>query len=124
MRKAFVFLFPLALALAACADDARSPVAPDPAGPRPAAGPLALAAGSDYVPQRILVKFRPHAPIAELLAANGATFEGPLALDISKLQVPLGFEKMVAGFLAASPWVEFAEPDYLRTAGIPCELGS
>lgn len=76
------------------------------------------------MPGRVLVRFRPGANGAAIAAANGGSIEAQIALAISMVIVPPGLEKHLAGVLAANPHVEFAEPDYYRTTGVPCGTGT
>ena len=111
----------------ACADDRAAPTAPGSASPSTpvaaASHDVVASAGADYVQGRVLVLFRPGAPVASLLAPHRASVRREVLLGIQMLDVPAGAERAVAAALARNPWVEFAEPDYLRTHGIPCGTG-
>jgi subtilisin family serine protease len=76
------------------------------------------------VPGRVIVRFRPGAPTAQIMAGQNASIERNLRLGGRLLAVPQGREIEVAAALARNPHVEFAEPDWIRTLGIPCELGT
>jgi serine protease len=109
----------LALALVACAQDRSSP----PTSPAPAATGgqgLAPSADGDYVAGQILVRFRPGAPSAALLEPHRASIRREVLFGVEMVDVPKGSERAIAAALQHSPWVEFAEPDYLRTYGTPC----
>lgn len=122
MRKLPGLWLALALALAtACARERSQPIAPEPSGA--AERGLVAAASGDYVAGRLLVRFRPGAPTASVLSAQQVTIQRELFLGIQMLNVPVGRERAIADALARNPWVEFVEPDYIRTIGIPCESG-
>jgi thermitase len=84
---------------------------------------LSPAAGESFVPARVVARFRPGAPIAQLVAAQNAAVHRELALGTKLLSVPAGRELQVAAALGRNPHVEFAEPDWIRTLGIPCATG-
>ena len=79
--------------------------------------------GTDYVPGRVLVKFRPGLPTqaqtsAVTLALPGTAMQlrtGDAWTDFAYLEVPLDADvPAMAAALAARPEVEFAEPDAIR----------
>ena len=107
--------------IVSCSTEAPSPVAPAAGGPSPAA--VAPAAGESFVPGRVLARFRSGAPVAQLVAAQNAAVHRDIGLGLKLLSVPAGNELNVAAALAHNPHVEFAEPDFIRTLGIPCETG-
>ncbi|HYO46801.1 MAG TPA: S8 family serine peptidase [Gemmatimonadota bacterium] len=121
MRR-IVFAFAVASFAFACSKEAPSPVGPAASGLSPAAS-LAPAAEA-FVPGHVVARFRPGAPVAQLVAAQNAAVYRDLALGAKLLSVPAGRELTVAAALVRSPHVEFAEPDWIRTLGIPCETGS
>lgn len=100
--------------LVACSGRAQAPTGPSRGAPAPA-----LAPASGLVPGRVLARFRPGADAAAVAALHGARPEGPLALGIRVLRVPVGSERSVAAALAADPAVELAAPDWLRTLDDP-----
>ena len=102
------------LALAACSDI-------DTTAPSADTGPALsqVAASDDYVPGRILARFTPGANAAAVAARHGATVQGEVVFRIMMLQVPVGAELRVAAALSNNPNVEFAEPDFIRTSGMP-----
>jgi PKD repeat protein len=110
-----------ALLLGACSDEFESPTQPEAPG---GDAVLALSGSGDIVEGRVLVRFRPGANAQSILAAQGASVERPLVLGIQMLRVPAGRELTVANALLNNPNVEFAEPDYFRTVGIPCETAA
>ena len=114
MRR-IVFVVSIALFAFACSEDAPSPV-------EPAAG-LVPSAGESFVSGRVVARFRPGASVAQLVAAQGAAVHSELALGAKLLSVPAGRELQVAAALGRNPHVEFAEPDWIRTLGIPCATG-
>jgi thermitase len=120
MRR-IVFVVSIALFAFACSEDAPSPVEPA-AGLVPSAA-LSPAAGESFVSGRVVARFRPGAPVAQLVAAQGAAVHRELALGAKLLSVPAGRELQVAAALGRNPHVEFAEPDWIRTLGIPCATG-
>jgi subtilisin family serine protease len=108
----------LALTIVACAQDRSAP----PTSPEPAATAsqgLTASADGGYVAGKVLVRFY-GAPSWSLLADQGATIESEIVAGVKRLNVPVGNELAVVDALKASPLVEFAEPDYIRTYGIPC----
>jgi subtilisin family serine protease len=94
-----------------------------PAG-APAEPTYSVAPSGDFVEGRVLVRFHPGANGAALAAAHGASVERSVALGIQMLRVPAGREVAVAQALSRNPNVEFAEPDYVRTVGLPCKSAS
>jgi PKD repeat protein len=118
MSSRSCLLFLLVVVVFGCARDRSSPVGPEAQPPA-----LTLSAGEDYVPGHVLVRFRAGAPSQQLLAGHGASVRRDLLRGIKLVRVPEGRELQVAAALARNPWVEFAELDYLRTFGVPCESG-
>src|SRR5688572_31728363 len=119
MMRRLLYHLTLVFAIVACAQDRSAP----PTSPEPAAtGGQGLAPSADggYVAGQILVRFRPGAPSAALLAPHGASIRRDVLLGIKMVDVPNGSEHAIAAALQQSPWIEFAELDYLRTYGIPC----
>ncbi|MFN2433166.1 MAG: S8 family serine peptidase [Gemmatimonadota bacterium] len=117
MRRTTLLLAVILLA-AACRDGG------DPlSGPAPSSMPALSGVPDAYAPGRVLARFRPGARAASIAAAHGATVQREVVLEIQMLRVPLGQEVAVARALARNPNVEFAEPDYLRTFGDPCDAG-
>ncbi len=110
-------ILPLALvssvALFACADD-QQPTAPTTA-------PLFNRAQQAdlFVPGRVLARFQPGAPAAQIAASQGASVQREVTLGILMLSVPAGRELQVVEALNRNPNVQFAEPDFLRTFGNP-----
>jgi subtilisin family serine protease len=104
--------------VAACGDLPNAPGAVD--APQFGAG----AAAQDYAEGRLLARFQPGAQRAAIAAAHGASFEREIALGIAMLRVQPGRELQVAAALSRNPGVEWAEPDFIRTFGEPCKLGS
>jgi thermitase len=121
MRR-IVFVFAVVSVALSCSRDAPSPVGPA-SSLSPAAG-LLPAAGESFVPGRVVARFRPGAPVALLVATQTAAIQRDLALGAKLLSVPAGRELQVAAALAHNPHVEFAEPDWIRTLGIPCATGT
>jgi subtilisin family serine protease len=120
MRK--LFGFSLVLAVAACAQDRSAPMAPPIT---PAVGsPLVPAADGPFVAGRLLIRFHGNAPVGALLSPRRAAILREVLQGIKMLQVPVGSELAIAASLQRTGWVEFVEPDYLRTVGIPCGSAS
>src|SRR5688500_17516460 len=108
-----------ALALvSACAGEPRDPVSP--AADALPARTLEPAVIDGAVAERVLVRFRPDAPILQILGVNNARRARELGFGIEMLQVAPGRERDVAAALARSPWVEFAEPDWVRKLEVAC----
>ena len=80
--------------------------------------PPAANATAEVVPGRVIVRLRTGvapADLTALLTSVGGAYEQPLLLDRAHtVTVGVGAERDVAALLAASPLVEFAEPDYVR----------
>jgi subtilisin family serine protease len=92
--------------------------APDEAAPMPDAPAAPEQRDREFVPGRVLIKFKPAVDAAgidrTLSAFAGVSVEGQIGeLDIQKLRVPVGQEWMLIDQLRALPEVEFAEPDYI-----------
>jgi thermitase len=124
VMRARAWLIPfLALAVFACTDDMdRGPTAPGPA-PGPELAAAAAAPGHELVPGAVIVRLRPGADVADVARDHGATPERPLLLDdVWLLRVPVGAERAVAGALARSPAVVYAEPDWVLPF-TPCKIG-
>ena len=71
---------------------------------------------ADFVPGRVLIKFKPGAAgIDQMLSAfDGVGIEGQIAgLDIYLLRVPAGQEWSLIDRLCALPGVQYAEPDII-----------
>jgi subtilisin family serine protease len=72
---------------------------------------------ADFVPGRLVVKFRTDLPLAQRqarLAAEGLALGDHLALlDVELVAVPVGQELVLAKQLERNPAVLYAEPDYL-----------
>jgi thermitase len=120
MRTALLIL--LAVAVAACADHPDSPMSPDvPVAPDAAVGPSS-GGPSDFVAGRLLVRFQPGVPAADLARAHGAELTEPLALGIRSLRLPAGRELEVAAALSRNPLVVWAEPDYIIPIDLTCKL--
>ena len=129
MRKSLPRLSLLALlVLASCSD--RAPFAPE-APPQseltealtdPALAASAQAAG--YIPGRVLARFRTGAPVASLVAGQGAAVQGVLISGTRVLSVPVGREQVVAAALANNPGVVFAEVDVFYEVDVPCGTGT
>ena len=120
MRR-IIFVVSVALFAFGCSQDAPSPLEPA-AGLSPSAA-ISPAAGESFVPARVVARFRPGAPVAQLVAAQNSAVHRELALGAKLLSVPAGRELQVAAALSRSPHIEFAEPDWIRTLGIPCATG-
>ncbi|MGH2628471.1 MAG: S8 family serine peptidase, partial [Anaerolineales bacterium] len=105
----------LGMALPAAADPARQPPQPTPT-PGPAPAP--------FVPDEILVHFRPGVTASEqalIRDQNGATLRRTVRnLDIQVLGLPPGLSvERAVGVFGRNPGVEFAEPNFiLRIADI------
>ncbi|MBA4159582.1 MAG: S8 family serine peptidase, partial [Gemmatimonadetes bacterium] len=110
-----------ALVLAAC-HDAGEPLAPADADLTSAA--VLPSAAADFVPGRLLVRFKTGANAAQIAAAHGASIERESVLRIQLLKVPEGQEWALVNALSRNPNVEFAEPDYIYTFGVTCETGT
>jgi thermitase len=123
MRR-IVFVFAVVSFAFACSSDSPSPVGPLTGGISPATAFGPAAALESFVPGRVIARFRPGAPVAQLVAAQNAAVHHDLALGAKLLSVPAGRELQVAAALAHNAHVEFAEPDWIRTLGIPCATGS
>ncbi len=91
------------------------------------AAPLALSALRDapYVPDRVLVKFKPGVAAEERIQANQAasgrvrrTFG---SIGVQLIQVPAGSVPAAVRIYASNPNVVFAEPDYYRLLRMPSE---
>lgn len=109
-----------ALVLGAC-QDSSDVLAPSSA---PEAAPSFSAAGNgEYVAGQILVKFAPGANAASVARASGGSLRSEVLDRIFVMSVPAGRELTVVAALSHNPNVEFAEPDYIRTTGLPCSLG-
>lgn len=108
----------LALFVAACADDPISPAPDANAVDTPALG---VNAAEESVPGEVLVRFRPGVDGLAVARAHGASVERGIAFGIKVLRVPVGAEARVAAALSRNPNVEFAEPNFVRTFGFPCE---
>ncbi len=109
-----------ALVLAGC-QDSSDVLAPTTA---PEAAPAFSAAGSgEYVSGQILVKFRSGANAASVASANGGSLKAEILDRLFVMNVPAGRELNLVAALSHNPNVEFAEPDYIRTYGLPCSLG-
>jgi serine protease len=116
MKRTFAVV--LSLAVAACGELPSSPDTVD--SPSFAAG----GAAQDYVEGRVLARFTPGAQRAAIAAAHGASLEAEIALGIAMMRVPAGRELQIAQALARNPNVQWAEPDFIRTVGEPCRLGT
>ncbi len=121
MRTLLGLTLSLALVLAACSQDWPTPTSPAPLPDQ--SGYLTLSANGDYVSGRLLVRFRAGAPEGTILSGHQARALREILLGIEEIEVPPGLEKTIAAALQRSGWVEFAEPDYVRTFGIPCSTG-
>lgn len=109
-----------ALVLAGC-QDSSDVLAP---GAAPEAAPALSAAGNgEYVPGQILVRFRSRASASSTASANGGSLKAEILDRLFVMSVPAGRELNVISALSHNPNVEFAEPDYIRTYGLPCSLG-
>lgn len=112
----------LLLALVACSQDRTSPTAPLAAGPTiTSSEALTLSADGQYVAGRLLIRFRSGALVDDLLVPHLAVVEREVIQGVKLLKVTPGNELAIAAALRSSPWVEFVEPDYIRTYGVPCE---
>ena len=82
--------------------------------------PLQAMLAGDYVPGRLLVKFKEGVmtrAAADVLAENGATYLTNLyASPVQLVQVPEGKELALVDQLNNDPRVEYAEPDYIYWA--------
>lgn len=82
--------------------------------------PLQLALTGDYVPGRLLVKFKDGivtSAAADILADHGARYLTNLyASEVQLAAIPEGQELALAAQLNADPRVEYAEPDYIYWA--------
>lgn len=108
------------LSVVACSDLDTAPTGADSL----AAGGASLQIGqaSDVVPGRVLVGFTPGANPAAIANRNAASLDRPLRLAGAwVLNVPAGREATIAEALSRNPNVSFAEPDFIRTYGNPCE---
>jgi hypothetical protein len=109
--------------LAACSDEHPTDLRVDSTEP---GSPLfnSHATGDGFVPGQIIVRFRPGAARAEIAQANRATHKRDMQLDrMVILAVPVGEELAIARNLARNPNVEFAEPDWVYSVILPCDLG-
>lgn len=113
-----VLLLAAAALLGACAD--QEPTAPLTVDESLAAV-QAPATTPEFVPGHVLARFSPGASAASVARGHGATAQRELFDRIWVLNVPAGREHALADALSRNPNVEFAEPDYLRTFGNPCE---
>ncbi|MBV0932732.1 S8 family serine peptidase [Marinobacterium weihaiense] len=92
-----------------------------------AASPLSLQAlqQAPYVPDRVLVKFRPGTAAVEReqahARAGGRVIERFESIDVRLVQVPSGQVPAVVNLYARNPNVLYAEPDYYRLLRIPSE---
>lgn len=111
----------VALAVTAC-HDAGEPFGPTDADLTSAA--ISPQAGADFVPGRLLVRFKAGANAAQIAAAHGVSIERESVLRIQLLKVPEGQEWVLLNALSRNPNVEFVEPDYLYTFGEPCPTGT
>ncbi|HEU0078841.1 MAG TPA: S8 family serine peptidase [Longimicrobiaceae bacterium] len=110
-----------ALVLAGCQDSSDVLA---PGATTPEAGPAFSTAGNgEYVPGQILVKFTSRANAASVASAHGGSLRNEILDRIFVMSVPAGRELNVISALSHNPNVEFAEPDYIRTYGLPCSLG-
>jgi subtilisin family serine protease len=80
---------------------------------------LAADEGAAVTAGRVVVKLRSGvnpADVAGILSAAGASYDGPMLLARThRIVVAAGAERSLAATLAASPLVEYAEPDYVLT---------
>ncbi|PSL16703.1 PKD domain-containing protein [Marinobacterium halophilum] len=91
------------------------------------AGPLSLQAltAAPYMPDRVLVKFRPG--VAAMArgqahhAANGYLLSTLEAIDVQVIQIPDGTVRAALQVYASNPNVLYAEPDYYRVLRVPVE---
>jgi hypothetical protein len=111
----------LLVVAAACSQEQSAPTSPEPLAT--GGETLNLSADGQYVLGRLLVRFRPGAPKGTILSAQQARALREILLGIEEIEVPVGYEKAIALALQRTGWVEFAEPDYVRTFGIPCATG-
>ncbi|MBN1922245.1 MAG: S8 family serine peptidase [Anaerolineae bacterium] len=89
-----------------------------------AASPVLSALTGDYVPGRVLVRFKEGVmtrAAADVLAEHGASYLTHLyASPVQLVQVPEGKELALVEQLSRDPRVEYAEPDYIyRALGAP-----
>jgi thermitase len=84
---------------------------------RSVTAPSVIPADAEFVPGRVLVRFKPDAAAPDrdhALQATGAIIVDKIPqIDWSVLQVPAGSERSTVARLRADPRVEFAEPDYI-----------
>lgn len=119
MRRSLALLLPLALV--AC-HDGPAPLAPDASAP---ASPAAPSPDADaFVPGRLLVQMAPGADAASLAGFEVSSRRPVASGRFLVVDVPQGREMQIAERMRASGQVTFAEPDWIRTFAIPCELGS
>jgi subtilisin family serine protease len=118
MRRALAVLATAAIGISACTDTPL-PSAPDTAPTTPSLAVTTAQQVEPFVAGRVLARFRPGAPAAQIAAAQGAAIDREVTLGILMLSVPAGRELPVAEALSRNPNVEFAELDYLRTFGQP-----
>jgi subtilisin family serine protease len=111
------------VALAACADQEPTGLAPMS---HESAAPSLNVAGSEapqFVPGQVLVRFRPGAARSEIAEANRARPREELLMErVWILEVEPGEEIEIANNLARNPNVEFAEPNFVYSV-IPCGTG-
>lgn len=128
MRQLSVAPAVLALVFTACSleDDPTAPSGASPSSSRVTTVAALGRAAQDqgYVPGRVVVGLTSGAPVAQLVAGQGAEVERALGPGIMLLSVPAGREMSVADALAQSPFVEFAEPDWFYTVDLPCGTGA
>jgi subtilisin family serine protease len=110
-----------ALVLAGC-QDSSDVLAPTATAPE-AAPSFSTAGNGEYVSGQILVKFKSGANGASVASAHGGSLKNEVLDRIFVMKVPAGRELNVISALSHNPNVEFAEPDYIRTYGLPCSLG-
>ncbi len=69
------------------------------------------------------MRFRSRANAASTASVNGGSLKAEILDRLFVMSVPAGRELNVISALSQNPNVEFAEPDYIRTYGLPCSLG-
>ncbi len=117
-RTRYILIVALLIVLSALPmfASARSPQASG-AEAMPSILPGKAATSAEFVPGRILVRFRPGVKTDEILARQGLTAVGEIEpLGVRVLAVPSGEEQSTAGRLRTDPGVVYAEPDYIYHA--------
>ena len=116
-----LLLVAAAFGIAACSD--LNPIASRGSRPAPPVPPTTDVV-ADFVPGRIIVRFKEGVNHIEVTRAHRATRGETMRLPRAEiLHVPVGEELATAQAMGNDPEVEFAEPDYIMKVG-PCEVST